>query len=141
MSVLIPAKAAFDWAKLVVWGVLLALFVLLGAWGWYNSVQVGVLEEKLKAMDLQKAALAADNESLTLALSEQNKYVQTLLDASQKASEWADSEITRVKRKAAKWEAQYRELLTAQPPGDTECAQTEAVLNGYIDLRLTEAAP
>lgn len=141
MSVLIPVQTAFNWAKLVVWGALVAIFVLLVAWGWYNSVQVGVLEEKIKALDLQNASIAMDNESLTLALSEQNKYVQTLLDASQKASEWADSEITRAKRKAAKWEAQYRELLTEQPPGFTECEQTEAVLDGYIDLRLMEAAP
>lgn len=139
-TLMIPQKGTTTlWVHAVIGGVMLILFLSLGLWGYMKAEKVDGLKETIKVLEAQIVALGADNANLSSAIEEQNKGLQTLLYASEAASQAALLEVKQIEARAAKWESQYRKLLHRPQTEAPECGQVADLVFDYVVVRKEEA--
>ena len=129
-----------------VWWVVLVMLIALGGLFTYHTVVTGLLGKELSTaqttvgqLRASVASKEAQIKALTDTVAQQNKAIEGMVEAGRQASMAANKAIAAAKARAAKWEVEYRRILTAPPMSEDDCKALGITMEEYMLMRQREA--
>jgi hypothetical protein len=129
-----------------VWWVVLVMLIALGGLFTYHKVVTGLLGKELATAQttvgqLRSSVAAKETQiqALTDTVAQQNKAIEGMVEAGRQASMAANKAIAAAKARAAKWEVEYRLILTAPPMSEDDCKALGITMEEYMLMRQREA--